>query len=243
MQKLRLTLLLILGIFQISTACDDILSECSEALESEVELLTGLPNEQELRRICPVFLDVFDCVREKSLKCEGKTAEQAVVSSDDPGDAIAAQLFINMEALAKEICNEESDLRKSYIRTQPCTREYFSKPPKIQCKREAEAAYAAYRDMNEILLAEGEEELDEDAMCLMEAYAFACIAHDLQLTCNEEARNVLTGIFQRLKLSRVSCSVSSLNELKTNFLESLDLEPERRDVFSLAFNSLKKRKK
>ncbi|KFM62146.1 hypothetical protein X975_00290, partial [Stegodyphus mimosarum] len=147
-----------------------------------------------------------------------------------------------MEALAKEMCNEESNLHKSYVRTQPCTREYFS-APKMQCKREAEAAYAAYRDLNEILPAESEEALDDNAMCLLEAYAFACVAHDLQVTCSEEARNVLTGIFQRLKLAKIICSVSSLDELKTNFLESLELEPERKDVFALAFNSLKKRRK
>ncbi|XP_035217847.1 uncharacterized protein LOC118191148 [Stegodyphus dumicola] len=241
MPKLRLTLLLIFGLFGISKACEGIPRDCVNELEADAIEFNGLPNEEELRRMCPVIMDLFECLRQKFLKCLGTTPEEAAHSTDDPEIAVIAEFFLNVEAFVKEMCNEESNLHKSYVRTQPCTSEYFD-DPKMECKREAEAAYVAYRHLTEFLPAEGEE-VDKNAMCLTEAYAFACIAHDLQMKCNEEARNVFTGIFQRLNPLKVICSVSSVDELKTHFLKSLDMEPERKDVFSLAFNVLRKRRK
>ncbi|KFM65201.1 hypothetical protein X975_17392, partial [Stegodyphus mimosarum] len=67
-----------------------------------------LPTEDELRQICPGILETFECIRKKSLVCEGSTPEEAAQQRDDLELARAAQIFLNIEALAKDLCNEDT---------------------------------------------------------------------------------------------------------------------------------------
>ncbi|KFM83343.1 hypothetical protein X975_12986, partial [Stegodyphus mimosarum] len=113
----------------------------------------------------------------------------------------------------------------------------------MQCRREAEAAYAAYKDLTENLPEESDIEETGNGECLIQAYAFACIAHDLQTACGEEARTVLGEVFQRANIWKLTiCSEANIEDLKANFLNSLNLEEERSNIFSSAFNMIKKKK-
>ncbi|XP_035224121.1 uncharacterized protein LOC118196767 [Stegodyphus dumicola] len=239
----KLSLLLFLGLLAVNKACEEnIIRGCLDELAADMESLRGLPNEDELRRICPGMLETFECIRKRALACRRGTPEEAARRQDDLEDARSAQLFLNIESLVKDLCDEDTSLHKSYIRTHHCTSEYFSEP-KMQCRREAEAAYAAYRDLTENLPEGNDIEETGKGECLVQAYAFACIAHDLQTACGEEARAVLGEIIQRSKISKLTtCSDVNIEELKANFLESLNLEEERRDIFSSAFFMIKKKK-
>ncbi|KFM79226.1 hypothetical protein X975_13874, partial [Stegodyphus mimosarum] len=50
MWKLSLTLLLVLGLLEVNKACEEIIAECLNELEVDIESRSGLPTEDELRQ-------------------------------------------------------------------------------------------------------------------------------------------------------------------------------------------------
>ncbi|XP_035231793.1 uncharacterized protein LOC118203620 [Stegodyphus dumicola] len=220
MRKLCLAFLIILGLLEISTACLQV-QPCIDKIMRHVPR-DNLPSEDDLTWICEGILSGFQCVREKEAICEHETNETrpSVVLSKD-------------EEFAIDMCNVESDLRKRYVKTLPCTTQYYRQIPKLQCLMEGEALYVKYRKFLRSLTDENDAEEAEYKKCMVLGYTLKCIADDLQWKCGEEAKAVYWEIVHRLTRGLIgACIKNAIQQLESMFYPSFQIYEEQNSIFS-----------
>ncbi|GFQ78020.1 uncharacterized protein TNCT_692071, partial [Trichonephila clavata] len=75
------------------------------------------------------------------------------------------------------------------------------------------------------------------------AYTLACFSAELQGRCGDLARTTFVDFLKRFQsLKWNECSDIDLINLRSKFLDFLDLEEERRGIYSEVFNTKRRRK-
>ncbi|GIY89072.1 uncharacterized protein CEXT_112501 [Caerostris extrusa] len=237
MKVLMFSLFLMFGISQACdySACDSI-NPISEFFE-----VGFLPNKEQLLKLCPKTLQYFVCENRNVKTCTGKSIQELSLLDDQ--DAKQFRMFLKLEKIVLEVCNENSTLHKDYVDTIECFRDFLRKPNTV-CEKETPKAE---EKILEILNNIGDShELYLKKRCLEAAFEAACFTLQLEETCGEAARTTAITLLQMLKGVWGSEECTGLEnggaELKARFLDALGLDESRKSKFQIAFDLVRKRR-
>ncbi|GIY73971.1 uncharacterized protein CEXT_278261, partial [Caerostris extrusa] len=111
-----------------------------------------------------------------------------------------------------------------------------------KCSRDGFTAYQTYQNSVGLFEDENDEVHDSRAWCMGTAYTMACFSADLGESCGEAARTTFVDTLKRFKYLRMTdCTEANIQELKTNFLDSLKLEEDRRNIFYTMFDQRRRK--
>ncbi|GFT29254.1 uncharacterized protein NPIL_679981 [Nephila pilipes] len=214
-------------------------------LKEDLEAIDFIPTtEEQLDTFCPPILESLRCVAEQIEDCTKMDIFELAASENKTVSAIGS-LFLNLGKFVIDVCNKETDLHKNYIASISCFKDLVLQPePTMKCHQEGNAVYALYANSLELL---GEKETDEvqgsERWCMITAYTLACFSAELQDNCGDLARTTFVDILKRFQsLKWNECSDIDVVNLRTKFLDFLELEDERRSIYSEVFNSRRRRK-
>ncbi|XP_035234014.1 uncharacterized protein LOC118205838 [Stegodyphus dumicola] len=124
MSKLYLTLLISLGVLEISSAyqgiggtrfmCRDIIRTCFAEINEDFslpELAHMLPTTEEFTRMCPLLRKVFYCIRKKTRECNKSSLEEIAIEDEYKR---SIQFIMYNEAIVDYMCD---DLLRAKIKT------------------------------------------------------------------------------------------------------------------------------
>ncbi|GFQ78024.1 uncharacterized protein TNCT_692091 [Trichonephila clavata] len=209
----------------------------------ELKKVKFLPDEDDLKRICPDGLKFIDCEFDNIKDCNGVGIEELAMSPNKTV-AMLSSLLLNVGSLAAEICDEETLMHQEYIASVDCFREYFPNNENNECLKESrELALGFYESLN---VPEDDEEIVELVSCLETPLEIACDAHNLQKVCGQSARTTLVKIVGRIKpfVSRSCPSASEeLENLKNSFFEYAKLAEEQHEIYRSVLDELVKRRR
>ncbi|GIY82617.1 hypothetical protein CDAR_451941 [Caerostris darwini] len=108
------------GTFAGFESCD--FDKCQEDdLAEGLSRVNFLPNEQQLRELCPKTLQQVACLVQEAESCTGKTVEE-LASIADP---TFAKIITGARSLIQDICDENSQFRKDYLESRDCFRGFI----------------------------------------------------------------------------------------------------------------------
>ncbi|GFQ92513.1 uncharacterized protein TNCT_281511 [Trichonephila clavata] len=233
----------VLGIF---SSCN--LLRCnSPAVRDQLQAMNWVPTtEEHLQTLCPPVLRSLRCLGEEVKICINMDVNQ-LATSENKTLNIIGNLFLNVGQFATEICSNETDLRRNYLASVSCFKDLYEDPePQMKCHRDGDAIYSLYaRSLD--LLGEVQNEVREgeisERFCMVSAYVLACFTANLQDRCGNVARATFVDILRRFHyLKWKECPDIDLINLKTKFLNFLELEEGKKDIYSEVFNSQRRRK-
>ncbi|GIX84991.1 uncharacterized protein CEXT_100431 [Caerostris extrusa] len=148
-----------------------------------------------------------------------------------------------MSIFVGDVCNKESEFRQKYLSSISCFKEvYLNSNSKFKCSRQGSAAFQIYQNSVGLLVNETEEVQRNRAWCISKAYGLACFSADLGESCGEATRTTFVDTLKRFKYMRMSdCTEETMQELKTNFLDYLQLEDEKRHIFYTMFDQRRRK--
>jgi len=223
----------------------DVSGDLENCVNPEVLMNLADPN---IEVQCPIAIDIVNCVDNVVEDHTGYKMEYLayILAGTDIGKA--AKLFINLRAMLLDLCTEGSDLNARYKENAACFRNSSSSNQKTllyyliqerNCTLKAEEAYKAYfaLEENRVLYRNSNKE------CMVEAYKSACTAAYFHEKCGQPAFDFYQDLIKRTGIFRLLlCSPEALNDLKTKFVQSLDMSESQRMLFRAGFD-LRKRKK
>ncbi|GFS47852.1 uncharacterized protein TNCV_3598471 [Trichonephila clavipes] len=243
---------LVLGIFQ---SCD--MMRCQSAsLRDQLEAVDWVPStEEHLETLCPPVLQSIRCIADEVETCTKMDIFQLAASENKTLSAIG-NLFMNTGKFIMDLCDKESDLRRNYLTSASCFKDLVIDPePTMKCHTEGNAVYELYAKSLNLLAEQSTEvtdnEISEEAeeregsehWCMVTAYTLACFSAELQDRCGGLARTTFVDFLKRFQsLKWNDCSDIDLINLRSKFLDFLDLEEERRGIYSEVFNTKRRRK-
>ncbi|GFS47839.1 uncharacterized protein TNCV_3598401 [Trichonephila clavipes] len=133
------------------------------ALLDDLKQVKFLPDEDDLKRLCPGILKFIDCEFDNIKDCNGVGIEELAMS---PNKSVAtlSSILLNVGSLAAEICDEDNLMHQEYIASVNCFREYFPNNQRNECMKESrELALGFYESLN---VPEDDEEIVELVSCL-----------------------------------------------------------------------------
>ncbi|GIX92304.1 uncharacterized protein CDAR_621751 [Caerostris darwini] len=222
--------------------CD--MTDCRNLeMKEELERVTWMPTtEEQLDKICPMLQNALRCVANHLEECHGR--ELAVIATSD-NKTVAAMGFItlSMSTLVGDVCNKESEFRQKYLSNIACFKNLaLVSDSKGKCSRDGFTAYQTYQNSVGLFEDENDEVHDSRAWCMSTAYTMACFSADLGQSCGEAARTTFVDTLKRFKYLRMTdCTEANIQELKTNFLDSLKLEEDRRNIFYTMFDQRRRK--
>ncbi|KAF8773486.1 hypothetical protein HNY73_016145 [Argiope bruennichi] len=220
-------------------------SKCHDLeLRREMENIGYVPTtEEQLNKLCPPALKAVQCATETIQGCVGRPLTE-LSTSDNKTVAGFAHGVVSTGNLIIDICTPGTDFRDSYLANVVCFKELVTDPEAtIKCHQQGMNVYNSYKQSRDALSNEITDEDEERESCMVTAYRLACFASKLHDKCGENARKTFVDTlkkFQYLKWS--DCTEAHIHNLKTEFLESLQLEEQRKNIFSSVFESKKRRK-
>ncbi|GBM04627.1 hypothetical protein AVEN_75584-1 [Araneus ventricosus] len=212
-------------------------------LKRELERIHWMPTtEEQLVRLCPPIMKLLQCSVESLQECTGKDIVELSTSDNKTVAAIAHGIF-SIGNIVIDICTPGTEMRENYLSSISCFKDLVMDPePTMKCHQQGYAVYATY-EQSKALLGNPVEDKESESWCMVTAYTLACFAAELHDTCGETARKTLVETlkrFQSLKMNE--CTEANIRNLKTEFLDFLELEEQRRSIFSSVFESKKRRK-
>ncbi|CAL1270096.1 unnamed protein product, partial [Larinioides sclopetarius] len=222
-----------------TTKCQDF------ELRTELQRIGWVPTtEEQLNRFCPPIMMGLRCAVETIQECIGKDLVE-LSTSDNKTAAAFGHGVVATRNLITDICTPGTKMRENYLSSISCSKDLLFDPePMIKCGRQAYAFYDKYEESRALLGNQiPVEDRESEADCMLSVYKFACFAAELHDTCGEDAYKTLIDIFKRFQLLKWSeCTEANIRDLKTDFLDLLELEEQRRSLFSTVFESQKRRK-
>ncbi|GBM04631.1 hypothetical protein AVEN_75586-1 [Araneus ventricosus] len=222
-----------------TTKCQDF------ELRRELERIGWVPTtEEQLERFCPPTMTALRCAVETLQECVGRDLVE-LSTSDNKTAAAFAHGIVATRSLITDICTPGTEMRENYLSSISCFKELISDPEAtIKCQQQGYAVYTAYEQSRALLGNEiAVEDKESETECMANAYALGCFAAELHDTCGEVARKTFVDTLKRFQfLKRNECSEEHIRNLKTEFLDFLQLEEQRRSIFSSVFESKKRRK-
>ncbi|GFY53367.1 uncharacterized protein TNIN_112561 [Trichonephila inaurata madagascariensis] len=211
--------------------------------------------EEHLETLCPLVLESMRCIADEIETCIKMDIFQLAASENKTLSAIG-NLFMNTGKFIMDLCDKESDLRRNYLASASCFKDLVVDPePTMKCHREGNAVYELYakslnllaEQSNEVTDNEVSEEVEEregsEHWCMVTAYTLACFSAELQDRCGGLARTTFVDFLKRFQsLKWNECSDIDLINLRSKFLDFLELEEERRGIYSEVFNTKRRRK-
>ncbi|GIX85000.1 uncharacterized protein CEXT_100481 [Caerostris extrusa] len=224
--------------------CDN--SRCKNPeLLRELEQLDYMPTtEEQLNNLCPQVEEFLQCNSDVLERCTGKSLIELAASDNKTVSAIG-HVVRSIRSIVNDICDSNSAFHQKYLNGIQCFKDLSVDPaPTLKCHQEGHAVYATYAN-SMALLGEKEDALKEESesWCMITAYTLACFASELHDTCGEEARNIFVDVlklFKPLKLNE--CSETNVQDLRTKFIDFLELEDDQRSIYSSVFDTRKRRK-
>ncbi|GFT29252.1 uncharacterized protein NPIL_679971 [Nephila pilipes] len=233
----------VLGFFQ---TCD--MKRChAPTLRDQLEAIDYIPTtEEQLESLCPPVLEALRCVAEQIEDCT-KQGLFELAASENKTVALMGNLLLSIGKFVIDICDSNSELHRNYIASITCFKDLAVEPEAtIKCHQEGNAVYALYAKSLDLLgqdESEAEERQDSEHWCMVTAYTFACFSAELQDKCGDVARTTFVDILKRFQsLKWNDCSDIDVHNLRTKFLDFLELEDDRRSIYSEVFNSRRRRK-
>ncbi|CAL1270110.1 unnamed protein product [Larinioides sclopetarius] len=227
-----------------SLACSDV--HCQDpVLANELLQVSFLPNKEELRTLCPKVKIFLEC-RRNFIECPGKSLEEMTTSSDKLESAMAKGMLGGIE-LVRELCDEDSSFHADYVASVSCYREYLN----------GAASYC--RDNYivkpvEVFYYDHYNEIDEDDLnggkykklrCLKDAFELACVIDNVGEICGDVAQRAARNALERAKglLGAGGCdNVKNAADLKSRFLDFLELDEQKRSNVQGIFDLFKRRR-
>ncbi|KFM63740.1 hypothetical protein X975_21936, partial [Stegodyphus mimosarum] len=228
MWRISAMLLLVIGSVELIKACD--IDKCFEGVDFDVE---NLPSEEELKIACPKMLKAFECADETIHVCTGYRLDEVVQTSSNATVTKLAFLMVLTQDMFQNLCSEDTVTHRAYVESRQCYNQYFS-TPKTKCHDEGEAAVRAYK------ATKGDASKSKES-CAYLVYVLVCLSHEIQEECGETAKFLFETLMTKTLMWRnIDCGLEEVQEIKTTFLRSLELEGERKVFFENAFGNLLK---
>ncbi|XP_035224232.1 uncharacterized protein LOC118196855 [Stegodyphus dumicola] len=228
MWRISVILLLVIGSVKLIKACDT--DKCFEGVDFDVE---NLPSEEELKIVCPKISKAFECADETVHACTGYRLDELAETSSNITAAKVAFLMVITQDMFESVCSEVSVTHRAYVESRQCYNQYFS-TPKTKCLDEAKAAYRVYE------ATKGDTSKAKQS-CVHLVYVLVCLSHEIQEECGETAKFLFETLMTKTLMWRhIDCGLEDVAEIKTTFLQTLELEGERKVFFENAFWELLK---
>ncbi|KAF8773487.1 hypothetical protein HNY73_016146 [Argiope bruennichi] len=214
-------------------------------LKKELESIDWVPTtEEHLNNLCPRVMKTLQCLAESIQECTGKDIIELSTSDNKTASAIG-HLLVAGGNFVIDACTPGTEFRDNYLSSISCFKDLVMDPePTMKCHREGYAVYATYEQSRELLGNEiPDEDKESESWCMVTAYTLACFTSELHDTCGEVARKTFVETMKRFQSLRWNeCTEANIRNLKTEFLDFLELEEQKRDIFFSVFESKKRRK-
>ncbi|GIX92313.1 uncharacterized protein CDAR_621781 [Caerostris darwini] len=195
-----------------------------------------LPNDEQLRDLCPKASQYTNCMIEEAETCLGRTVEEMERCSHPT----FGKMLSGGRSLARDICDENSQFRQDYLASRECYKG-FSIIGARHC------AYEALRTADILMKLSNEPSEEEVAArkCLLETHTYTCLIMELRNSCGETAQKVFVGVFSRLKgtsSSICNSNEAAASEIRTKLFDILNIQGEVRSEVDTALDLLIKRR-
>ncbi|CAL1270112.1 unnamed protein product [Larinioides sclopetarius] len=227
--------------FAGSFACSD--DHCKDpSLPGELIAVNFLPNEKQLGRLCPKVLSFLECERD-FLECPGRTLEELATSSDRR-EASGAKGMLGSLSLVRDLCDEDSSFNHDYLASVDCFRDVFEEVTRT-CRDDVLAPVENFFDEIYPMSDELHAETLAEMSCLRDAFELACIVDNLGDSCGTVAQRTAVNALERMKAllkAEICADVKDVADLKSRFLDTLELDEKRRSNFQEIFDLVKRRR-
>ncbi|CAL1270115.1 unnamed protein product [Larinioides sclopetarius] len=223
-----------------SLACSD--DHCKDiSLANELLEVKFLPSGKQLGTLCPKVLTFLECEKEFIECSEGRSLEE--FASSDEAKAEAARAMLNGISLIRDLCDEDSSFHNDYIVSVDCFRDFILDAGRMCRENVAEPIEKFFEELypSEDDRAEALAEIG----CLRDAFEVACIMDNLGDSCGSVAQRTAMTALEKLKdaIKSGSCAgVENAADLKSRFLDFLELEDEERSKVQGIFDLFKRRR-
>ncbi|CAL1270117.1 unnamed protein product [Larinioides sclopetarius] len=224
-----------------SFACSD--DHCKDiSLANELMEVKFLPSGKQLETLCPKVLTFLEC--EKGFfECSGGSSLEDLASSSDLEKARVSKAMLSGMSFVRDLCDEDSSLHDDYIESVDCFRDFISVASRM-CREDVfepiqrffEEVYPSVEDRGEAYA---------EISCLRDAFEVACIMDNLGDSCGSVAQRTAMTALEKLKdaIKSGSCAgVENAADLKSRFLDFLELEDEERSKVQGIFDLFKRRR-
>ncbi|GBM26016.1 hypothetical protein AVEN_141975-1 [Araneus ventricosus] len=227
--------------FRGSLACSD--DHCKDqALANELMAVKFLPNNEQLGTLCPKVLTFLECEKD-FFECPGRSLDE-LASSSNKTEARRAKAMLSGMSFVLDLCDEDSSFHHDYIGSVDCFRGFIEAATRT-CRQDVVAPIEKFFDE----LYHSEEDITEEAYaeihCLSDALELSCIIDNLGDSCGTVAQRTAMTALERLKdLLKAGCcaDVENAADLKSRFLDYLELDDERRSAVQGIFDLFKRRR-
>ncbi|GBN69511.1 hypothetical protein AVEN_220074-1 [Araneus ventricosus] len=224
-----------------SLACSD--DHCEDrVLADELMAVKFLPNNEQLGILCPKVLTYLECEKD-FFECPGRSLEE-LASSSDKTEATRAKAMLGGMSLVRDLCDEDSSFHHDYLGSVDCFRGFIEEALRT-CRQDAVAPIEKFFDE----LYHSEEDISEEAYaeihCLSDALELSCIIDNLGDSCGTVAQRTAMTALERVKaLLKAGCcaDVEIAADLKSRFLDFLELEDGRKSAVQGILDLLKRRR-
>nr|ALJ10893.1 hypothetical protein [Dolomedes sulfureus] len=236
-------LLLLFAFTSVIADVSDDIEECAKEFDVEdVESWVDTKGSEDVEVICPMVVNFFSCMEEVLKSETGMTLEEMAELTEGTDIGGSVELVLNVRNLAVDLCTEGSQLNTDLMADIECVDDLEN--PFEACEEKAVAAYNAFSGFANKVEEEAEDEdFDPDFPCMKAAYQSACIASAIHDKCGRRAFDTYNTIVKRSTIFKNAiCSEQDLANAKTTFLDSLEMEENKKELFRLAFDLRKRRK-
>ncbi|XP_015904446.1 uncharacterized protein [Parasteatoda tepidariorum] len=192
-----------------------------------------LPTAERLVSMCPSIKEVMQCEMQEWNNCLGEDLHD-FLNSDNETIRAAVNVYLGIAGLLTDMCDNTTPFHRAYAENIVCIKEVsMSYLTQALCYTEASALTTAYKNEHTLTA--------EQSACMLTAHVFACTTGEILQDCGEEARATAVEFVKRTKLLKYAiCTLEDVEELKSTYLNFLEQETEKRNIFSLAFDLRKK---
>jgi len=222
------------------------LQQCAFPIqEIDFEELEKESGQVQMDTACPAILQAFQCVdRVFATEFESSLEEIAdlVVDMVEEDVSKALRVAVNTKSMLTDLCTEGTELNRDVKKDMECFESIDEDEVAEDCKGKAEI-YGVFTDIsNEI--EEEDPEFDPNAVCQETAFMMACLSHTVHERCGLRAFNTFNTIVKRTTIfPNMICSREKLEEMKTEVIDKLDMPEAEKNLFKLALDLKRRRRK
>ncbi|XP_055950386.1 uncharacterized protein LOC129984518 [Argiope bruennichi] len=204
--------------------------KCDDGTLREMIELDFFPNKEQLSRLCPKFLEFFDCYFAEVEKCILLSIpELAKTGHEFASQLLAARNF------TVDLCNENSTLHNDYVSNIDCILGVTT-PKSLLYEEEAWKSVIIFFEYKEQFQTIGmdKENIMDTLFCLEYGFIITSLAQDINKDCGKRARELYLTILDLSNVDKpVDCSTESILSLKREFLDFQKLEDDSEDYWSI----------